>query len=638
MLDGMTVEEIHEATAIDPWFLRQMKDLVDMEAELRDFALGNAMTVDNAELVALMRRAKEYGFSDRQLAEMWKRPESDVRTLRKQMGIVPTYYLVDTCASEFEAYTPYYYSTYETGHEVAVEDRKKVIILGGGPNRIGQGIEFDYCCCHASFALKEMGVQAIMVNSNPETVSTDYDTSDRLYFEPLTYEDVMNIIEAEKPDGVVVQFGGQTPLNLAVPLMRAGVPILGTSPDSIDRAEDRERFQALLQKLGLRQPANATVMSLPEARSAAARIGYPTVVRPSYVLGGRAMEIVYDEEQLAEYFANSVGEKPKHPILIDKFLESAIEVDVDALSDGTDVYVAGIMEHIEEAGIHSGDSACVIPPHTLPEAIVNEIARQTVELARELRVVGLMNIQFAVKDGLIYILEVNPRASRTAPFVSKATAVPLPRLATQIMLGATLKELDPWSMRRTGYFSVKESVFPFNRFPGVDILLGPEMRSTGEVMGIASSFEEAYLKGQLAGGQRLPESGKIFISVNDRDKLLITEVASMFADLGFEVLATSGTAKLLREGGVPATSVHKVYEGRPNIVDFIKNGDIALVLNTASGKRTVQDSKSIRQATLMYGVPYSTTVSGAKAIAQAIRASRCCGVNVKSLQEYYGTN
>ncbi|NHZ45252.1 carbamoyl-phosphate synthase large subunit [Nitratidesulfovibrio liaohensis] len=638
MLDGMTVEEIHEATAIDPWFLRQMKDLVDMEAELRDFALGNAMTVDNAELVALMRRAKEYGFSDRQLAEMWKRPESDVRTLRKQMGIVPTYYLVDTCASEFEAYTPYYYSTYETGHEVAVEDRKKVIILGGGPNRIGQGIEFDYCCCHASFALKEMGVQAIMVNSNPETVSTDYDTSDRLYFEPLTYEDVMNIIEAEKPDGVVVQFGGQTPLNLAVPLMRAGVPILGTSPDSIDRAEDRERFQALLQKLGLRQPANATVMSLPEARSAAARIGYPTVVRPSYVLGGRAMEIVYDEEQLAEYFANSVGEKPKHPILIDKFLESAIEVDVDALSDGTDVYVAGIMEHIEEAGIHSGDSACVIPPHTLPEAIVNEIARQTVELARELRVVGLMNIQFAVKDGLIYILEVNPRASRTAPFVSKATAVPLPRLATQIMLGATLKELDPWSMRRTGYFSVKESVFPFNRFPGVDILLGPEMRSTGEVMGIASSFEEAYLKGQLAGGQRLPQSGKIFISVNDRDKLLITEVASMFADLGFEVLATSGTAKLLREGGVPATSVHKVYEGRPNIVDFIKNGDIALVLNTASGKRTVQDSKSIRQATLMYGVPYSTTVSGAKAIAQAIRASRCCGVNVKSLQEYYGTN
>ncbi|MGJ3524218.1 carbamoyl-phosphate synthase large subunit [Nitratidesulfovibrio sp. D1] len=638
MLDGMTVEEIHEATAIDPWFLRQMKDLVDMEAELRDFALGNAMTVDNAELVALMRRAKEYGFSDRQLAEMWKRPESDVRTLRTQMGIAPTYYLVDTCASEFEAYTPYYYSTYETGREVTPDDRKKVIILGGGPNRIGQGIEFDYCCCHASFALKEMGVQAIMVNSNPETVSTDYDTSDRLYFEPLTYEDVMNIVEAEKPDGVVVQFGGQTPLNLAVPLMRAGVPILGTSPDSIDRAEDRERFQALLQKLGLRQPANATVMSLPEARCAAGRIGFPVVVRPSYVLGGRAMEIVYDDEQLAEYFATSVGEKPKHPILIDKFLESATEVDVDALSDGADVYVAGIMEHIEEAGIHSGDSACVIPPHTLPEAIVNEIARQTVELARELRVVGLMNIQFAVKDGLIYILEVNPRASRTAPFVSKATAVPLPRLATQIMLGATLKELDPWSMRRTGYFSVKESVFPFNRFPGVDILLGPEMRSTGEVMGIASSFEEAYLKGQLAGGQRLPEGGKIFISVNDRDKLLITDVARMYADLGFEVLATSGTAKLLREGGVPATAVHKVYEGRPNIVDFIKNGEIALVVNTASGKRTVQDSKSIRQATLMYGVPYSTTVSGARAIAQAIRASRCCGVNVQSLQEYYGTN
>lgn len=636
MLSGMTVDEIHEHTSIDPWFLRQMKEIVDMEGELRDFALANSMTTDNPELVALLRRAKEYGFSDRQLAEMWKRPESDIRTLRHELGLVPTYYLVDTCASEFEAYTPYYYSTYETGCEITSEDRRKVIILGGGPNRIGQGIEFDYCCCHASFALKEMGVQAIMVNSNPETVSTDYDTSDRLYFEPLTFEDVMHIIEAEKPDGVIVQFGGQTPLNLAVPLQRAGVPILGTSPDAIDRAEDRERFQALLHKLDLRQPANATVMNFKQAVAGANSIGYPVVVRPSYVLGGRAMEIVYDEEQLETYFRNSVGEAPKHPILLDKFLENAIEVDVDALSDGTDVYVAGIMEHIEEAGIHSGDSACVIPPHTLPAVITDEIARQTVALAKELRVIGLMNIQFAVKDGIIFILEVNPRASRTAPFVSKATGVPLPRLATQVMLGKSLQELNPWGMRRSGYVSVKESVFPFNRFPGVDILLGPEMRSTGEVMGIAPTFEEAYHKGQLAGGQRLPQQGKVFISVNDRDKGMVHDVARMFADLGFEIVATAGTAKLLKEHGVPTTHVNKVYEGRPNIVDSIKNGEIALVVNTASGKRTVQDSKSIRQATLLYGVPYSTTVSGARAIAQSIAASRICGVNVKSLQEYYG--
>lgn len=636
MLSGMTIDDIHEITNIDPWFLRQMRELVDMEGDLRDFALANSMTPDNGELVTLLRRAKEYGFSDRQLAEMWKRPESDVRALRDATGIRPTYYLVDTCASEFEAYTPYYYSTCETGHEIEAESRRKVIILGGGPNRIGQGIEFDYCCCHASFALKEMGVQAIMVNSNPETVSTDYDTSDRLYFEPLTFEDVMHIIEAEKPDGVIVQFGGQTPLNLAVPLQRAGVPILGTSPDAIDRAEDRERFQALIHKLDLRQPANATVMNLRQAIAGANSIGYPVVVRPSYVLGGRAMEIVYDEEQLTSYFQNSVGEAPEHPILLDKFLENATEVDVDALSDGTDVYVAGIMEHIEEAGIHSGDSACSIPPYSLPSSITDEISRQTVALAKELRVVGLMNIQFAVKDGVIFILEVNPRASRTAPFVSKATAVPLPRLATQVMLGKTLKELDPWSMRRSGYVSVKESVFPFNRFPGVDILLGPEMRSTGEVMGIAPTFEEAYLKGQLAGGQRLPQQGKVFISVNDRDKTLVPDVARIFADLGFEIVATAGTAKLLKEHGVPTTHVNKVYEGRPNIVDMIKNGDIALVVNTASGKRTVQDSKSIRQATLMYGVPYSTTVSGARAIAKSIAASRTCGVNVKSLQEYYG--
>ena len=533
---------------------------------------------------------------------------------------------------QFAAYLP----ECSCSQEVVPADRKKVIILGGGPNRIGQGIEFDYCCCHASFALKDAGVQAIMVNSNPETVSTDYDTSDRLYFEPLTFEDVMHIVEKERPDGVIVQFGGQTPLNLAVPLLRAGVPILGTSPDAIDRAEDRERFQALLQKLSLLQPANGTATTLEESREIAHRIGYPIVIRPSYVLGGRAMMIVYDDEEMAEYFALHVGkQKLEHPVLIDKFLENAIEVDVDALSDGEDVYVAGVMEHIEEAGIHSGDSSCVLPPYSLPAETVAEIERQTVALAKELRVVGLMNIQFAVKDGVVFILEVNPRASRTAPFVSKATGVPLPRLATQVMLGKTLKELDPWSMRRSGYVSVKESVFPFRRFPGVDILLGPEMRSTGEVMGIAPTFEEAFLKGQWGAGQKLPEGGKVFLSVNDRDKRFVAEVARQYVDLGFELLATSGTAGLLAGQGIPSTRVLKVYEGRPNIVDLIKNGEVSLVINTASGKRTAHDSKAIRQATLHYGVPYSTTLSGAKAIARAIGAARTTEVRVKSLQEYY---
>ncbi len=637
---GMDVEEIHELSHIDPWFLRQMRDIVQMENQIRDFALRNSMTTDNPELGALLLKAKEYGFSDGQLAQMWKRPESDIRTLRHALGIKPTYYLVDTCAAEFEAYTPYFYSTYEPGREITYEDRKKVIILGGGPNRIGQGIEFDYCCCHASFALKDLGVQAIMVNSNPETVSTDYDTSDRLYFEPLTFEDVMHIIEAENPDGVIVQFGGQTPLNLAVPLQRAGVPILGTSPDAIDRAEDRERFQALLQKLNLRQPANGTVLTLEDARLVAQKIAYPVIVRPSYVLGGRAMMVVYDEADLEEYFHTVVGKtKQEHPILIDKFLENAIEVDVDALADGTGpsgVYVAGIMEHIEEAGIHSGDSACVLPPYSLSPSIIAEIEKQTIALATELNVIGLMNIQFAVKDNEIFILEVNPRASRTAPFVSKATGVPLPRLATHVMLGKTLAELNPWAMRKNGYVAVKEAVFPFNRFPGVDILLGPEMRSTGEVMGIAPTFEEAFQKSQLGGGQKLPLWGKIFLSVNDRDKTLLPPVAKMYADLGFELLATSGTAALLREHGLAVQTVLKMYEGRPNIVDMIKNNEVALIINTASGKKTIHDSKAIRQATLQYKVPYTTTISGARAIARAISAAQNEGIRVKSLQEYYG--
>lgn len=638
MLIGMTDEEIYKATAIDYWFLRELRDMVEVEKEARDFALANAMTAENAELKTLMAKVKTMGFSDAQLAEMWKRPASDVRTLRKELGVMPETEAVTTHGGKAGEKDAYYYSSYRQGKgHTFTGDNKKVVILGGGPNRIGQGIEFDYCCCHASYALKDMGVTSIMANSNPETVSTDFDTSDRLYFEPLTFEDVMNIVEAEKPHGVIVQFGGQTPLNLAVPLMRAGVPIIGTSPDSIDRAEDRERFQALIDKLGLLQTLSAIAMNPGEAFAAARRIGFPVVVRPSYVLGGRAMMVVYDDEQLAQYFAEVFQDAhPDHPILIDKFLEHATEVDVDALSDGEDTYVAGIMEHIEEAGIHSGDSACVLPPHSLPPEIVDEIARQTRALAKELRVVGLMNIQFAVKGGKVYILEVNPRASRTVPFVAKATGVPLPRLATRVMLGEKVSEvMKPWANRKKGYVAVKEAVFPFNRFPGVDILLGPEMKSTGEVMGIARTFGEAFYKAQLASGQRLPEKGTVFFSVNDYDKPHAVEVARTFHGLGFDIMATGGTAELLQKSGVPASTVLKVYEGRPNIVDRIKNGEIALVVNTASGKLTQQDSRSIRQATLLYGVPFSTTLEGSRAIAKAIAAAKEHGLGVKSMQEYY---
>ncbi|MFT4302000.1 MAG: carbamoyl-phosphate synthase large subunit, partial [Desulfovibrio sp.] len=634
LLAGITEEEIFAVSAIDPWFIRQLQDIVDMEQRIRNFGMANDMTASNEALAVILREAKEYGFSDRQLAEMWKRPEADIRRLRKEMNILPTYYLVDTCAGEFEAYTPYFYSTYEKGEEIKLEDRRKVLILGGGPNRIGQGIEFDYCCCHASFALRDAGIMAIMANSNPETVSTDYDTSDRLYFEPLTFEDVMNIVENEKPDGVIVQFGGQTPLNLAVPLMRAGVPILGTSPDAIDRAEDRERFQALIQKLGLLQPPNGTAMSLEDALEVAERITYPVVVRPSYVLGGRAMAVVYDASELTAYFHAQVPERPEHPILVDKFLEHAVEVDVDALSDGKDVYVAGIMEHIEEAGIHSGDSACVLPSYSLSYDHVALIAVQAEALARELKVVGLMNIQFAIKGDDIYILEVNPRASRTAPFVSKATGVPLPYLATQVMLGKTLDELDPWSMRKGGFTCVKEAVMPFQRFPGVDVILGPEMHSTGEVMGMGSNFGEAFLKSQLGAGQVPPQGGKLFLSVNDRDKPFLPEVAEKFANLGFDLLATKGTAAILREHGLKVEEVRKVYEGRPNIVDLLINHEVALVVNTASGKHTAKDSKAIRQAALNYKVPYCTTIAAARATATAI-GSRRDETHVESLQEYY---
>ena len=633
---GVSLEELHEATWIDPWFLRQIKEVVDLETELAAFP-ADKVASDNPECRELLTKAKQFGFSDPQIATLWHLPTSlDARALRQDMGLAPTYYLVDTCAGEFEAYTPYYYSTYETGRETPVHDARKVVILGGGPNRIGQGIEFDYCCCHASYALRSLGVESIMVNSNPETVSTDYDTSDRLYFEPLTLEDVLNIIEIEKPEGVIVQFGGQTPLNLAVPLLDAGVPILGTSPDSIDRAEDRERFQSLLQKLGLRQPENGTAFAVDEAAVIADTIGYPVVVRPSYVLGGRAMEIVYDRKDLENYFKYAVVASGKHPILVDKFLVNATEVDVDAVCDGTDTYVAGVMEHIEQAGIHSGDSACVLPPHNLSPALVSEIERQTVALAEELGVIGLMNIQFAVKDGDIYILEVNPRASRTAPFVSKATGVPLAKLATNVIMGKKLKDLDPWSQRRTGYYAVKESVFPFGRFPGVDVLLGPEMRSTGEVMGVDASVGLAFMKSQLGASQKLPLSGTVFISVAEGAKEGVLPAAQILGELGFRIMATKGTAAYLASQGVTVTEVMKVFEGRPHVVDHMKNREIDLVINIVSDKRTVRDSLVIRQTALLYGIPYATTAAGATAMAQAIREREGTGLSVKSLQEYYG--
>lgn len=637
ILAGLSTQEIYELTGIDPWFIRQFEELVSFEKELIEFSTREKLSINNQSLKPVLVKAKKMGFSDKQLALIWNKSEEDVREVRAKLNILPTYYLVDTCAAEFEAYTPYFYSTYEKGSELKPVSRKKIMILGGGPNRIGQGIEFDYCCVHAAYALNDLNIGSIMVNSNPETVSTDYDTSDYLYFEPLTFEDVMNIIDFEKPDGVIVQFGGQTPLNLAVPLMNAGVPIIGTSPDSIDRAEDRERFQALIKKLNLLQPSNGTAKSIEGAARIAENIGYPVVVRPSYVLGGRAMEIVYDEEQLRQYFKNVVLASPDHPILIDKFLEHAIEVDVDALSDGKDTYVAGIMEHIEEAGVHSGDSACVLPPHTIKKSIVDEISLQTCRLAQELNVIGLLNIQFAVKDDQIFILEVNPRASRTSPFVSKATGVPLAKLATRVMMGEKIKDIDPWSMRKQGYYSVKEAVLPFNRYPGVDVLLGPEMRSTGEVMGIDDNLGLAFMKSQLGANQMLPDKGSVFISVNEYDKPHCLEPAATFRDLGFEIMATRGTAAFLKENNIPARVVNKVFEGRPNILDCIKNNEISLVINTSSGKKTVSDSSSLRQAAVLYRIPYTTTIAAAKALALAVKEKVNLGLNVKSLQEYYLT-
>jgi len=541
---------------------------------------------------------------------------------------------VDTCAAEFEAHTPYLYSTYERECEASPSDRKKVVILGSGPNRIGQGIEFDYCCVHAVFAFRELGYETIMVNCNPETVSTDYDTSDRLYFEPLTLEDVLAIIRLEKPLGVVVQFGGQTPLKLAVALEAEGVKILGTSSDSIDRAEDRKRFKELLDTLGLKQTESGTALTVEEAKSIASQIGYPVMVRPSYVLGGRAMEIIYDEGSLSDYMNRAVRVSPEHPVLVDKYLEGATEVDVDAVGDGTDVMIGGVMEHIEEAGIHSGDSACSLPPFSLSEEVVDAIKTQTIAMARELGVVGLMNVQFAVKNGEIYILEVNPRASRTVPFVSKATGVPLAKVAAKACAGLTLKEQNLPAEAQSNHYAVKEAVFPFDRFRGVDTILGPEMKSTGEVMGIDDDFGRAYFKSQAAGSNVLPGKGKVFVSLKDADKLPSVPVVRKLVELGYEVIATRGTAIFLRDHNLPVEMINKVKEGRPHIVDAIKNGEISYVINTVSGTQAQKDSFSIRESALQYKIPYTTTVAGSRAAVEALAVMLGKGVNVRSLQEY----
>ena len=629
---GMRERELYEITAIDPWFLTNIRQIIEMEDELK--TARHVFGKRSPELRDTLKKAKEYGFSDLMLAGFWGATEEEIRKLRISMDIIPVFKRVDTCAAEFVAYTPYLYSTYEEECEAEPTDRKKIIILGGGPNRIGQGIEFDYCCVHGVFALAQDGYETIMVNCNPETVSTDYDTSDRLYFEPLTYEDVLNIVEKEKPDGVIVQFGGQTPLKLAVALEKAGVPIIGTSPDSIDRAEDRERFQEMLHKLHLRQPENGTARSFEEAEKIAERIGYPVVVRPSYVLGGRAMEIVYDVDDLRRYMRTAVQASPEHPILVDKFLDAAIEIDVDALCDGREVIIGGVMEHIEEAGIHSGDSACSLPPYSISRETMEEIKRQTRLMALELEVKGLMNVQFALKDGEIYILEVNPRASRTVPFVSKATGRPLAKLAARVMAGKTLSELGIVSEIEPGHVSVKEAVFPFVKFPGVDTILGPEMKSTGEVMGIDYDFARAFAKAQLAAGVKLPMSGAVFISVRDSDKKHIVSQAKTLYDNGFQLVATRGTAAYLEERGIPVRVVNKVTEGRPHIVDAIKNNEISMVLNTTHGAQAVADSFSIRRSALVGNIAYFTTTAGAKAAVDGILAMLRSQLEVKPLQEY----
>ena len=625
---GFDVETIHELSHVDPWFLANIQEIVEFEKRISEGSDGR---------VELLREGKALGYADRHLATLLGQDERAIRALRQQLGINATFKRVDTCAAEFEAYTPYLYSTYEQECEANPTSRRKIMILGGGPNRIGQGIEFDYCCVHGVWGLKEDGFETIMVNCNPETVSTDYDTSDRLYFEPLTLEDVLNIVDVEQPEGVIVQFGGQTPLNLAVPLLNAGVKILGTSPDSIDRAEDRERFKELLPRLGLRQPANGTATSVDGAVAIAHDIGYPVIVRPSYVLGGRAMEVVYDESDLREYVERAVKASPEHPLLIDKFLEDATEVDVDAIADGETVVIGGVMEHIEEAGVHSGDSACSLPPYSLSSRIMAEIKDQTKRLALELRVVGLINIQFAVKNGDVYVLEVNPRASRTIPFVSKAIGVPLAKLAARVMAGKTLQEVGFTKERQINHIALKEAVFPFIKFPGVDTILGPEMKSTGEVMGIDLTFGRAFAKSQLSVGPAgsLPTGGTVFISVKDKDKPAAIQLAKALHELGFAILATRGTADAIRASGLPVEVVLKVIEGQPHVVDYIRSGTVQLLINTTMGKTSIRDSYDIRRAALVYNVPYCTTIPGAFAATHGIKALLDGPLAINSLQEYH---
>ena len=632
---GMTPEEIHQLTAIDIWFLDKMQELLLTEKFLRSKSLKK---IDSEQ----MRYVKQQGFSDRQIAFATKSTEDKVRAYRKELNVLPVYKLVDTCAAEFEAYTPYYYSTYESGEsEITPTDRSKVMILGGGPNRIGQGIEFDYCCCHAAYSLSDAGYETIMVNSNPETVSTDYDTSDRLYFEPLTKEDVLNIIEAENPAGIIVQFGGQTPLKLAVPLEEylADIPdtkIWGTSPDSIDAAEDRERFEQILRELDIKQPPNGIARSYEESLNIANRICYPIVVRPSYVLGGRAMEIVYSDADLKHYMTYAVEVEPDRPILIDKFLENAIEVDVDALCDKTGkVVIGGIMEHIEQAGIHSGDSACSIPYNSLPESAIATIRDWTQKLARALKVVGLMNIQYAVQGEQVYIIEANPRASRTVPFVSKATGVPLAKIASLVMSGKTLESLGVVKETIPKHIAVKEAVLPFNKFPNTDTLLGPEMRSTGEVMGIDSDFGKAFAKAEIGAGVDLALTGTVFVSMNERDKKAIVPVVQDFIDLGFNIVATSGTQKALRENGIEDVDlILKLHEGRPHVIDSIKNNQIQLIINTPTGEESQTDAQLIRRMAVDHKLPIITTIAGAKATVAAIRSLKSEPLEVKALQEY----
>ena len=627
LLAGLSVEQIHDLTGIDPWFLANIEELVELEGRLRE--------VNSLDEVgdALLREAKRNGFCDQQLATLWNTTEAEIRRDCQRRGIRAVFKLVDTCAAEFEAVTPYYYSTYEHEDEARTSERPRIVILGGGPNRIGQGIEFDYCCCQAAFALRDSGYEVVMINSNPETVSTDYDTSDRLFFEPLTVEDVLNVCERVDPTGVIVQFGGQTPLNLARALEAAGVPIIGTSPESIDLAEDRERFRLVIERLGLKQPPNASATLYEEAQRIAERIGYPVVVRPSFVLGGRAMEIVYDERSLDRYMAEAVEASPEHPILIDKFLEDAIEVDVDAVSDQERTIVVGVMEHIEEAGIHSGDSACAIPPFSLSAETIGRLKEQTYALAKALNVSGLMNIQFAVKGGEIYVLEVNPRASRTVPFVSKATGLNMAQVAARVMVGITLEEQGIMTEPVSSYVSVKEAVFPFTKFPGVDIVLGPEMRSTGEVMGIAMDFPAAFAKSQLAAASRLPAGGTVFISVAARDRQAAVPITRRLAVMGFRLLCTGGTAQTMSEHGIKVEVVRKIHEGRPNVLDYLANGTINLIVNTPSGKGARTDEGRIRASAVSHGVSCITTLAGARAALAAMERLRAGKLEVYALQD-----